>query len=164
MSNPLSVSFDLSGVKTTVPLIKDKTNVRLRLKDVKEEQKEKGAVLTWEWNLVAPAPIEGEPDKFIQPGEFGSTIFETIPLYAKPDAKRPTWFLEKIARRVDALLGTGDAGNSKGKPERPPLTQETVASLIGKEIVALMKVRREDGYVGNDIDRSEFPADVPAAK
>lgn len=159
-TQPLSISLDLSGTKTAIPMVADGTMVRLRLVSLTQIKGEKGNSLRFEYDLVEPAPdTEGG---VINPGAFGSKIFETIAMYAKPDAKDPKWFYKNIAQRIDAFLGTGDEGNKKGKPVRPDLSAELVPQLIGKELVAKMKVQQDDVYTGNRIQTVTFPGDIAA--
>lgn len=159
-TQPLDISLNLSGTKTAIPMIADGTMVRLRLVSLSQIKGEKGNSLRFEYDLVEPAPdTEGGT---INPGAFGSKIFENIAMYAKPDAKDPRWFEKNIAQRIDGLLGTGDAGNKKNKPTRPNLTAELVPQLIGKELVAKMKVQQDDNFTGNRIQNVTFPGDIAA--
>jgi hypothetical protein len=159
-NQPLSISLNLSGTKTAVPMVQDGAMVRLRLISLVQLNGEKGPSLKWEYDLVEPAPdSEGGT---IQPGAFGSKIFEQIAMYAKPDAKDPKWFEKNIAKRIDALLGTGDEGNKKGKQVRPNLSAELVPQLIGKELVAKMQVQQDANFTGNRIQTVTFPGDIAA--
>lgn len=160
MSNgPLNINLDMSDVKTAVPIIADGHLTRWRLEKVTAKEVEnKGNSVQFEYKLVQPAPTTD--DGVIHPGDFGSTFFETIQLYAKPDAKDPKWFLKKIATRVDALIGTADKGNKAGKPERPVgFDANVIAQLIGKELIAQMKVRTGD-FNGNEFNKVFFPPDL----
>jgi len=154
---PLSISLALSEVKTSIPIIANDTMVKARLKNISQQVVEgKGNSTKWEYTLVDPAPtVDGLT---VAPG---FPIFENIQLYAKPDAKNPHWFVEKISRRIDGLLGTGDKGNKKGKPDRPDFNAETVAMLIGKEVILKLKVKTGE-YEGNEIDKVFFPGDIAA--
>lgn len=157
MQGPLSINLDTANAKTSVPMIADGQYARWRLTAVDVNDGDKGQTLKFKYELTAPAPsTEGTP---INPGDFGSTFFENIQLYSKPDSKDPTWFVKRIASRLDALLGTGDAGNAKGKPQRPSFTGELIPTLIGKELVAKMKVRTGE-YTGNEFGVTLFPGDV----
>lgn len=159
-NQPLDISLDLSGTKTAIPMIQDGTMVKLRLVSLSQITGEKGKTLRFEYDLLDPAPdSEGGT---IQPGAFGSKIFENIALYAKPDAKDPLWFKPLIAKRIDALLGTGDAGNKKGKPTRPDLGPNLIPQLIGRELVAKMKIETNDAYTGNRIQNVTYPGDIAA--
>lgn len=157
---PLSIDLNMEGVKTAVPMIADGSLVKLKLANLTQTSNDKGTTLKWEFDLVDPAPNTDGGQ--ILPGALGSKVFETIPLYAKPDAKDPKWFLSKIAKRLDALLGTGDAGNSKGKPARPSLNPQTVTALIGQTMIAKISVRTGE-YTGNEIKEAYFPGDVAGA-
>jgi len=157
---PLSISLNLSGTKTAIPMVADGTMVKLRLVSLSQIKGDKGNSLNFEYTLVDPAP--DNEGGMINPGAFGSTIFERVALYAKPDAKDPKWYESVISKRIDALLGTGDAGNKKGKPTRPDLSAELVPQLIGKELVAKMQVQNDDSFVGNRIRSVTFPGDIAA--
>jgi hypothetical protein len=159
-TQPLDISLNLSGTKTAVPMVQDGAMVKLRLTSLSQLRGEKGNSLKFEYDLVEPAPdTEGGT---INPGAFGSKIFEQIALYAKPDAKDPRWFEKNIAQRIDALLGTGDAGNKKGKPTRPDFNGQLVPQLIGKDLIAKMKVQSDDNFTGNRIVSVTFPGDIAA--
>lgn len=158
-TGPLDISLDLSNTKTAIPLIADGQYVELRLVKLSMESNDKGKSTKWEYDLVKPAPdTEGGT---IVPGGMGSKQFENIQLYAKPDAKDPKWFEKKIATRMDALLGTGEAGNKKGKPTRPNFDTSAVEQMIGKTLVAKMKVKTGE-YVGNEFATVTFPSDIAA--
>jgi hypothetical protein len=157
MSEPLDITLNLDDTKTAIPAIADNTMVSLRLANLTQVKTEKGNSLRWEYDLVEPAN-DTDGGK-INPGDFGSKIFEHIALYSRPDAKDPDWFKKRIASRIDALLGTGDRGNPKGKPERPALSAKLVPELIGKTLVAKMRVRKDD-FGGNEIASVTFPGDI----
>ena len=156
---PLDISLNLGDTKTAVPMVKDGELVELRLKSLTQQVGEKGKSLRFEYDLVNPAPdSEGGT---IMPGAMGSKVFENIQLYAKPDAKDPKWYEKRIASRNDAHLGTGDRDNKKGKEVRPDLTAQLVPVLIGKTLVAKMRVRTGE-YTGNEIASVTFPGDIAA--
>lgn len=160
MSGPLSFNLDLSKAKTEVPQFAENQYVEMRFTELTQHESEKGPSIKFRWELVSPAAgADGAP---ITPGTFGSTFFETIQLYAKPDAKDPKWFEKKISSRIDALLGTGDEGNKKGKPTRPDFTPALVPSLIGK--TAFLKFKAKTGeYSGNEISDIRHPSEMQAA-
>ena len=113
----------------------------------------------FEWHLVDPAPTtEG---RTLNPGEFGATFFENIALFDKntPPGDVPQWARKRIAQRQDALLGTGDPNNSKGKPTRPDFDAACLEQMIGKELYATMKVKT-GAFTGNEFDTLYFPGDV----
>lgn len=157
---PIDISLNLGDTKTAIPLVKDGELVTLRLNNLSQVVGEKGKTLKFEYDLVNPAPdTDGGT---IKPGAMGSKIFENVALYAKPDAKDPRWFEKRIASRVDALLGTGDKDNKKGKPQRPDFNAQLVPQLIGKTMVAKMRVRQEGEFITNDIASVTFPGDIAA--
>jgi hypothetical protein len=170
MPEPLSTNFDLSQAKTVVPLIADGHLTRLRLDSLTVETNEKGDAAKFQWKTLEPVPTTDGSQ--LNPGDFGSTIFDSIAMYAKADAKNPAWFVSNIAKRIDGLLGTADAGNPKGKPARPSVNlapgqsraaiEQLAPSLVGKEIVAKMKVRTDDYGTKNEIGQIHFPGDLAA--
>lgn len=158
---PLSIAFDTSKAKTAVPMYADGQMVRFSFAGVKEESGEKGKTLILEWNAMHPAANTDGGQ--IPVGGLGSKIFDRIQLYGgKPEDETP-WFVKKLSTRIDALLGTSDAGNTKGKPTRPDFNNETVAAMIGKEMVAKMKVKTGD-YSGNEFGNLYFPGDLPTSQ
>lgn len=168
---PLDINYDTSTASTVVPLVADGHLCRLKLGKLSSQTNDKGASAKFEWQIVEPVPTSDGGQ--LRPGDFGATIFDQIAMYAKPDAKNPAWYVPAIAKRIDALLGTGDAGNKKGKPTRPSLNlrPETAGAeidriapeLVGKEIVGKMKIRKDEGYgEKNEIATFTFPGDISA--
>jgi hypothetical protein len=140
-NQPLNINVNLADVTTTVPLIVDGTMAKVRLKNISQTERDGNPVIKWEFTLAEPAPTTDGLQ--VQPG---------FPLFANFDVSRE-FLVQKMARFVDGLLGTGDANNKKGKPARPALNAETVSRMIGAEAVAkitLVKSTKSD-YVGNDI-------------
>lgn len=171
MPGPLDISYDTTQTKTAIPLIRDGEHVRFRLSALTLERTEKGPSTKWVFDQQTPAPdTEGGT---IAPGGMGAKQFVNIQLYSKPDSKDPGWFIKKICQYTDALLGTSDPGNKKGKPERPSffmqpvdpanpqLDMNTVNLMIGQELVASMKVKQGD-YIGNEFGKVTFPGDISA--
>jgi hypothetical protein len=171
---PISISLSTGEVKTAIPIIADGTWARWRLEKLSQAEVETkdevlrvdgsrgntGLRITFEFKLVDPVPTTtGET---LSPGDFGDRYFDHVQLYSKLDAKKPKWYMERICSRLDGLLGTGDKGNTEGKPERPELTPELVPQLIGQEIYARMKVRTGD-YKGNEIGEVRFPGEMAVA-
>lgn len=162
-SGPLDINLDLSKTKTTVPMIADGHLCELRLEKVAQKQASdnKGNMVVFEWKITQPCPnTEGGQ---IKPGEMGATIFDNIALFDKntPAGTVPEWASRRIAQRIDAVLGTGDEGNPKGKPSRPAFNAETVSQMIGKVMVAKMKVKGGD-FPGNELGTLTFPGDISA--
>ena len=79
-----------------------------------------------------------------------------------PKRKTQSGLEESIAQRIDALLGTGDKDNKKGKPARPDLSGQLVPQLIGKELVAKMRVQQDDAFTGNRVATVTYPGDIAA--
>lgn len=160
-TGPLDINLDLSKTKTTVPMVADGHLCEWRFEKAGMKSTEKGQMIVLEWKLTQPAPnTEGGQ---IKPGEMGATLFENIALFDKhtPKGEIPDWANKRIAQRIDALLGTGDEGNTKGKPTRPAFNAETVSQMIGKTVVAKMKVKGGD-FVGNEFGTLTFPGDISA--
>lgn len=154
---PLSITLDTTKQKTSVPMITDGHFCKVRLVKLEGTVNDGKPGTKWEFQLVDPAPTtEGGQ---VQPG---FPLFVNIPLYDKEGGKGTAgWWLTKIAKFQDALLGTGDPGNKKGKPERPAFGPDLIPSLIGKEAIAKVKVKTGE-FEGNDIASLTFPADVAA--
>lgn len=160
-NGPLDISCDTSSVSTATQMVAANEMARFRLKSVtKVASKEGKPMLKWEYDLVAPA--KGQDGATIEPGGMGSKFFENIALFDKntPEGTVPAWALKRIAQRQDALLGTGDANNTKGKPSRPAFNASCVEAMQGKELIAKMKSGQE-GY-SNEFGTIYFPGDVTA--
>lgn len=159
-SAPLSISLNLSNVKNEVPTIADGHNCRCKFVGVKQIAKEKGPMLTFEFQLQDPAPTTDAGQVRV-----GFPLFENITLYDKnmvgewSAEKTPDWASTKITKIIDAFLGTGDKGNRKGKPERPDLL-DAVPAMVSKEAYLKVKVR-SDGD-GNNIDKYIPSGDMQA--
>lgn len=158
-SGPLSISLSTSATKTAVPTIPADVLVPWRLEDIGLDSGEKGQTLKFKFSLTQPVATTDD-GKLLSPGDFGSNFFLNIALYAKPDAKDPKWFEKKIAEVQDALLGTGDAGNAKGKPARPDFNNESAATMIGRVLVAKMRIKPDEFGGGNEFGRLYFPPDL----
>jgi hypothetical protein len=162
-AGPLNISLNTAEAKTSVPLFAP-GYVKLRLAKLSQDEvPDKGSVIKLEYDLVDPAP--NTDGGTILPGQMGSKFFESIQLYDKNTKfgdPAPKWAVEKISKRIDALLNTGDAGNSKGKDPRPNLSPELIPLLIGQVMIAKMNVRTGD-YVGNEIAQALNPSEVPGA-
>lgn len=175
MQGPLSTMLSTTSAKTSIPMIKDGAYATLRLvKLVQENLPDKGETFKFEFDLVSPVE-SSDPGVQILPGQLGAKQFHTIRMYGKDGREAAVGrAMTEIGKYMDALLGTGDAGNTKGKPERPEifdqgmaaqgvaqLDQGVVAQLVGKELLAQMKVRTGD-FTGNEIGKVFFPADKRA--
>jgi hypothetical protein len=160
---PLDISLDLTKKTTTVPMVADGHLCRWRLVNISKATGEKGDAIKFEYDLTAPAPnTEGGQ---IEPGKMGAKFFENITLYDKntPKGTVPDWAEKRIAQRMDALLGTGDVGNKKGKPERPVFDATAASQMIGKEIVAKMKVGTDNNNnPQSNFGQVYFPGDIAA--
>lgn len=160
---PLDISIDTTATKTVVPFYVERSYVKQRLAKCNVEDVEgKGKQIKFEFNLVDPAP--DQDGGTILPGKPGGFVFVNVQLYDKntKDGSVPAWATEKIAKIQDALLGTGDVDNKKGKPPRPPLNAESVAMMIGKE--CFMQFKNKTGeYTGQDVSSFTFVGDVAGA-
>lgn len=161
---PLSITLGTQNATTSIPLIADNHLAKLRLQSITQsgpQGKRSWSQINFDFKLVDNAPtIEGAEVNA------GFPIFVSIPLGSKDDAnKTPAWAEKRVAQLLDALLGTGDKGNAKGKPARPDLSAAIVPDLIGKEMIGKIIVRKYTGESGveqssNDVSQYYFPADL----
>lgn len=138
--------------------------MKVRFAEVGQDVVEgKGNVIKFTFDLVDPAA--NQDGGTILPGQLGSKVFVNVQDYdknTKPGEGMPKWATEKLAKITDAFLGTGDAGNKKGKPTRPDFGPAIVPNLIGQ--VAFLKFKNKTGeYVGQDVTTFTFPGDVAGA-
>lgn len=160
-SGPINININTSNTQTSVPQIAPGQMAQLRFVGASQKTNEKGNILSFSYELAQPVGKLGGGT--INPGDFGAKIFENISLYGKDTAagEIPTWAAQRIAERLDALLGTGDPGNAKGKPQRPDFGPAVIPQLIGKVMFAKFKARKDDPNQ-SEIERVFFPGDVAA--
>jgi hypothetical protein len=153
-NQPLSISLNLTDISTAVPLIADGTMARVRLKNISQTERDGNPVIKWEFSLAEPAQTTE-----------GDQVRAGFPLFVTFDTSHE-FLMQKMARFVDAFMGTGDPNNKKGKPPRPQFNADTVSQMIGTEAMAkitVMKSKKSD-YVGNDISTITYLGDLePAA-
>lgn len=176
---PLSINLDLSQTKVAFPMPNNDIFAKWRVAKVTCDAKVLdhpavgvvengvGQVLKIEFDLEEPvADTDGEQ---ILPGKPGAKHFWQCNLYSKMDAKDPTWFVKKISSLVDALLGTSDADNKKGKPPRPQLNlgdpafaSQLGTLIIGQKLTAKMGISTYEGTTRSEFKAIYFPADLQA--
>ncbi len=176
---PLSTTYSLAAAKTAFPMAQKGvlaqwrcTNVTSEMKELKEEsvgiiENGQGRALKFEFELVNPvSDCDGVP---ILPGKPGSKMTRTINLFARVSGKSHDWFIRSICDIVDALLGTADADNKKGKPPRPDINlgsptvgAELAQILVSRELIAKMDVRTHEGNTNSDFEKLFFPPDLAA--
>jgi len=152
---PLSINLNMSEVTTAMPLVANQHICQASLASLEQVSGDKGITLVFTYKLTAPAPTTTGDQ--VSPGY---QLKDFVQLYSKPDSKKPLWYLEKIAKHLDAMLGTGDAGNKAGKPERPALSPELVPQLIGLPVLIEVGVREYNGVSNNEIKRIFNPAEL----
>jgi len=161
-SGPLSINLSTSTTKTAVPMPQDNSYVKVRLAGPPEETGDEGKkVLTWKLELAEPTTdTAGKP---LRPGDFGSTFFRRIYLYGKDgEAKALERAGVDVAKILDALLGTGDPGNDKGKPDRPDFGPQLVPTIIG--LTCWIRVKHKTGeFTGIDIAEFKHEGDMKVA-
>lgn len=162
-NGPLDINLPTGEAKTQVPVVADGKWVDLRLANITQGYvPQKGKVLKFTWELASPTvTTEGRP---LNPGDFGSSFFDDIQLYDKNTKEgdpAPKWAINKLSKRIDACLGTGDKDNPKGKPTRPDFGSEVGGMMIGKLAKVKMGVKTGD-FTGNEFKDVQFPADVSA--
>lgn len=140
-TQPLNINLDLSQVVTTVPLIADGQTPLVRLKNISQGDRDGNVVIKWEFALVEPALAQDGTE--VRPG---------FPLFATFDISHD-FLVQRMTRFMDAILGTGDASNAKGRPARPRFNAETVSQMLGAEVYARIVVTKskKSDYVANDI-------------
>lgn len=155
--NPISINLNTESAETTLPLIVDGTVVKMRLAGLEQVDKEDKTSLKWRFDLLEPAPTEDGGE--VSPG---FPIFVNIPCYASETAKDKEWFIKKISKFIDGLLGTGDPNNKDGKETRPSFNADLVPSLIGQETFGTVSIERSNtsDYVGNGIKKLTHPSEI----
>lgn len=155
---PLSTSFDTTQVKTGKPIIVDQHQCKVRFAKCTETNNEKGLMLTFEFHTLTPCPTtEGKQTSPPFP------LFDRAIFFGKDGAEAAKErAITKICRIQDAFLGTGDPGNSKGKPQRPAFDAQCVADMTGKEAYVKLKANVGGEFEGNDIVKYTALSDMSA--
>lgn len=155
---PLSTSFDTTQVKTGKPIIVDGHQMKVRFAKCSESSNDKGKMLTFEFHTLTPCPTtEGKQTSPPFP------LFHRCSFYGKDgEAAAMERALTTICKIQDAFLGTGDVGNSKGKPQRPYFDAQAVADMTGKDAYVKVKANVGGEFEGNDITKYIALADMSA--
>lgn len=162
MSGPLSIKT--STASTAIPLIHDGTMARFRVNALTIEPPEGNR--TWQQIKADCRTMDPTPSSEGTPINPGWPVFVTFPLGTKDNLDvAADWVAPAVAKFQDALLGTGDVGNKKGKPARPDLDPADFPSYIGKEFVAKVGIKTDKNnpeFVNNVLKNLTFPGDVSA--
>lgn len=131
----LNLNVQLGGVDTSLPKLAS-GNYPLRLAGVEQVESKKAA---GNYNLKATfettQPGESTKGDIINPG---FKVFKYYPLQQSETEGAPD-FRRDLCVLVDACLGTD-------KSNRPDLTGELLTSLIGREVLATVKVENDPQY------------------
>jgi hypothetical protein len=140
-NQPLNIDLDLTNISTAVPVVANNTTAKVRLRNITQQDRDGTPIIRWEFALSEPAAAED--GTLVQAGHLIFVSFDTS----------QDWLKQKMARFVDGMLGTGDKGNTKGRPERPRFNAETVSQMLGKEALARITVTKskKTDFVGNDV-------------
>ncbi len=164
----LFTNFNLSEAKTSIPIIAADHKCKVRLAGVKGKSSEKGDSLSFQYDLLEPAPT-GDGGR-VEPG---FPLFDNVTFYDKntPQGEIPARSITKLGKIIDALLGTGDNGNKAGKPARPAIgagvnsIEELAAAfteaLLAREMFVKVRVKTGD-FEGNEVASYINPADLKA--
>lgn len=161
MNAPLSISIPTNNAKVGIPDIAYDTWVRLQLKNISQDTNEKGPIVTFEFELMDPA--SNTDGGTILPGQVGSKVFDKVYCYGQDDKKpEDRFYVQKICKRIDAILHTGDPDNKKNLPPRPEFNGETAAKMLGGILFARMGAsKQQDGSPGRgEIKELKHPEDM----
>ncbi len=157
MSTPLSIALPTSSIKTAMPLIGDKTWVKVKLASVGEENHvEDGQEALAEnkkpfiiFKVETTDNVASSEGKIIEPGKPGSFLSERIYLRDKNNLTSvPEMAGKKVGQIMDAFDNTGDADNTKGLAPRKDFSDQWVAESVGKVCMVEVVI---DGEYGNKI-------------
>ncbi len=156
-AKPLSISLPTSTTKTSLPMIRDGSVVKVSYQGAKQKTIEgKGDIIEHEFHLVEPA--QSTDGEVINPGKLGSKLFHPIFLFGGEDPM--TRATRSTNRILDALLGTGDPGSSK--PSRPEFNESLVNQMKGATCYVNVKVPTREGAMGNEISSFRHESEISA--
>lgn len=142
MNDPLSVSIDLTGVETDLPLLPE-GDVQLQVVESIVGPNKDSNGLNWFLKLATTSPMEAIDGRNVNPN---FPIFQTIALQAKEDSKDPEAFKRGLGEAIDAIFGTD-------KNTRPVFNQTLVNEAVGKFATAHIFIDEYQGRRSNKIKR-----------
>lgn len=139
--NPLDLNIELAGIDTSMPRLKP-GNYLASIKEVKIEQNKAG---TGQNMLVVFSTMEEAPSLTDDIIPAGWTLSKYYPLQQSENEKAPD-FRRDICRLIDAAFNITDDS------ERPALTGQTLAQLVGQEVALKVRTRESEEYgIQNEI-------------
>lgn len=156
---PLSISLELGDVKTGIPILLNNHIGLAFVENIEEIKHEKGGGVKFKFKLAEECPTNDGKSV-----SAGFPVSQNVWFFDKntPPDEIPERSKQTIARYLDAIFGTGDPGNTKGKPPRPALNLATVTEAIGKQVLLKFKAVPEGEYAGTEITGAYFPSDKGA--
>ena len=124
MLDPMSVSIELSGVDTNVPVLPE-GDVQLQVVESMIEANKDKTGNNWRLKLATINPATAVDGRELKPN---FPVFHTCALQAREDSTDPEAFKRSLCESVDAIFATD-------KTNRPALTKALIDSAVGRIVI-----------------------------
>lgn len=143
MNNPLDLNIDVKDVSTAMPRLAENEYIcSIKSATVEENKAKTGNNL-----VVVFATTEEAEDQNGEPLGAGIQVRKYYPLQQSSNERAPD-FRRDLTILVDAAFNIDEAHN------RPTITNETLAQLVGEEVSVRVRLRESDQYgLQNEIAR-----------
>lgn len=143
MTDPLRVDIELEGVDASLPLVPEQ-DVPVQISEATVDPNKNKTGHNLNLTLKTTTPLTSPDGREIK---VGFPLFTTYGLQPAEDSKDPEGFRRNISGMVDAIFRTS-------KENRPRLTPELIASMVGKEVIAHVVIDSSyDGVPRNKVRR-----------
>ncbi len=123
MENPLDIEIDVTGLDTSIPVLKTDAPVRLQCIQSQIEPNKDANGFNWRLVMATTEPVTTLDETREVPPNF--KLFHTVALQARPDSTDKEAFRRSIGDTIDALFGSN-------KDNRPKFNKDLVASAVGQ--------------------------------
>lgn len=135
MNEPLNLNIGLGDVDTSMPRLASGKHL-MGIKKAEVGPNKAGTGHNLLVSFATKEPAESTAGDVLNPG---FQVRKYYPLQQSDKENAPD-FRRDIAVLIDAAYNVDDANN------RPTLSQETIAGLVGREVVVTVKVTQSDEY------------------
>jgi hypothetical protein len=125
MTDPLNVSIPLAGVETSIPLLPEGEYILQCSEATVDPNKDQNG-FNLNMTLNTTETVTAVDDREVKPN---FPLYFTNALQARSDSKDPEAFRRNLASTVDAFFRTS-------KENRPEISRELIASMVGKQVIA----------------------------
>jgi hypothetical protein len=142
MNDPLNISVELTGVETTLPLLRE-NDYRFQIVESTIDPNKNQDGLNWNLKLGLAEPAEATDGRVVS---VNFPVFMTLALQAKADSKDPEAFKRSLGEAIDAIFQTD-------KTNRPAFNRQTATEAVGKTVKAHIYIDNYNDRESNKVKR-----------